>query len=506
VLTGDLTRSGYEILREHWRKRYSGKNFELSWEKALHDGALEGTGLAAKQVGAPNLANIADATTQPASAPSGSGQLRLVFRPDPCIGDGVWANNAWLQELHKPMVKFSWDNAVLLSAATAKALGVENEQVVELRFRGRSVSGPVCIFPGQPDDVATVYLGYGRTRAGMVGSNRGFNGYALRSSDAAWFGAGLEIIARSERYPLAFMQHEQLMHGRDLVRTRNIADLASAKPASQPSEQFRRTSLNLYTEWDYSKGNAWGMVIDQTACIGCNACVIGCQGENNIPVVGKEQTARGRFMHWLRIDTYYASEEHETDPAANPETYFQPVPCMHCEKAPCELVCPVGATAHDSEGTNNMVYNRCVGTRYCSNNCPYKVRRFNYLEFSHWTYPDMPEQLKLLRNPDVTVRTRGVMEKCTYCIQRINAARIESKKNPGDVPAGFVKDGEVLTACQQACPTDAIIFGNINDPKARVKKLKAEPTNYGLLEELNTQPRTTYLERIRNPNPAIKNV
>ena len=368
----------------------------------------------------------------------------------------------------------------------------------------RDSGAPAWVLPGQPDNVATIHLGYGRSRAGAIGTGRGFNAYALRTADAPWFGAGLEIVPLRRSYPLANVQHHQLMHGRDIVRVRDVAKLNETKPATE--SEFRRTPLTLYAPWDYSKGNQWGMVIDQTACIGCNACVVACYSENNIPVVGKEQVERGREMMWLRIDTYFASEgENEQDAAENPETYFQPVPCMHCENAPCELVCPVGATVHDSEGTNNMVYNRCVGTRYCSNNCPYKVRRFNYFDYTNWNYQDQPEQLKLMRNPDVTVRSRGVMEKCSYCIQRINAARIEAKKYPGpDLPDGFVKDGEVLTACQQSCPTDAIIFGNVNDPTSRVKRLKAEPTNYSLLEELNTQPRTTYLERIRNPNPALR--
>ncbi|MGH7966462.1 MAG: 4Fe-4S dicluster domain-containing protein, partial [Candidatus Binatia bacterium] len=361
-------------------------------------------------------------------------------------------------------------------------------EVVELRYQGRLVRAPVWIMPGHADHSVTVYLGYGRTRAGRVGTGTGFNAYALRTSDAPWFGAGLEIRKTGEQYPLACTQLHHNMEGRDLVRSATLAHYQEHPDSAHGEGHGAGAHLSLYPEDEYP-GYAWGMAIDLTSCIGCNGCVVACQAENNIPIVGKGEVLRGREMHWLRIDRYYTGD------LDNPETYHQPVLCMHCEKAPCELVCPVNATVHSAEGLNDMVYNRCVGTRYCSNNCPYKVRRFNFLQYSDWETPS----LKLLRNPDVTVRSRGVMEKCTYCVQRINHARIEAEKD-----GRRIRDGEVVTACQAACPAQAIVFGDINDPNSRVAQLKAEPRNYGLLAELNTQPRTTYLAAVRNPNPEIE--
>jgi molybdopterin-containing oxidoreductase family iron-sulfur binding subunit len=313
------------------------------------------------------------------------------------------------------------------------------------------------------------------------------NAYALRTSDAPWFGHGLTLRKTAEHYPLACTQFHHNIEGRDIVRSASL-EYYQQHPAFAQGEHESAHNPSLYPEDEY-QGYAWGMAIDMTACIGCNACVVACQAENNIPVVGKTQVMYGREMHWLRIDTYHKGD------SANPETYYQPLPCMHCQKAPCELVCPVTATVHSSEGLNDMVYNRCVGTRYCSNNCPYKVRRFNFLQYADWDTPS----LKLLQNPDVTVRSRGVMEKCTYCVQRISHARIEAEKEGRQI-----HDGEIVTACQAACPAQAIVFGNINDPESRVSQLKAEPRNYGLLAELNTQPRTTYLAAIRNPNKEIE--
>jgi molybdopterin-containing oxidoreductase family iron-sulfur binding subunit len=278
------------------------------------------------------------------------------------------------------------------------------------------------------------------------------------------------------------------MEGRDLVRAKNIEEYRKTLGVPEKESHGEGPEPSLYPGYKY-EGYAWGMAIDTNACIGCNACVVACQAENNIPVIGKTEVTRGREMHWLRIDRYYKGSPD------NPETYHQPVPCMHCENAPCELVCPVAATSHSHEGLNDMVYNRCVGTRYCSNNCPYKVRRFNFFQYSDFATPS----LKGLRNPDVTVRSRGVMEKCTYCVQRINAARIEAEKENRRV-----RDGEIVTACQGACPTQAIVFGDINERASVVARMKSEPLNYGLLTELNTRPRTTYLARLRNPNPEIK--
>jgi Fe-S-cluster-containing dehydrogenase component len=301
-------------------------------------------------------------------------------------------------------------------------------------------------------------------------------------------GSGLEIVKTGSKYPLASTQEQNLMEGRPIVISGAIDEYRKNPGFVKEAAEETAKELTIYPGFKY-EGYAWGMSIDQTACVGCNACVVACQAENNIAVVGKEQVMMRRAMHWIRIDNYYRGS------LDNPEVYFQPLPCMQCENAPCELVCPVQATNHSSEGLNDMVYNRCVGTRYCSNNCPYKVRRFNFFLYSDWTTPS----LKLQRNPDVSVRSRGVMEKCTYCVQRINEAKIDAERE-----GRTVRDGEIRTACQQVCPAQAIVFGNINDPQSGVAKLKAEPLNYSLLSELNTRPRTTYLAALRNPNPEIE--
>jgi molybdopterin-containing oxidoreductase family iron-sulfur binding subunit len=429
------------------------------------------------------------------------GGLEIAFRNDPCVIDGRFANNGWLQELPKPITKLTWDNAVFVSPATAERLksaespsfqGGEHGQIisdlVQLKYQGRSVQGTLFAVVGHPDDCVTVHLGYGRTRAGRVGTGAGFNANAIRSSSSLSFGSGAEITLTGERAPLACTQYHHLMEGRRMVRAVTRDEYVRDPKSVHEGDETPPKTLTLYPDYKYD-GYKWGMAIDVNACIGCNACVVGCQAENNIPIIGKDQVLRGREMHWLRVDTYYRG------PAEHPETFFQPVPCMQCENAPCEVVCPVGATTHSHEGLNDMVYNRCVGTRYCSDNCPYKVRRFNFLLYQDWNTPS----LKLARNPDVTVRSRGVMEKCTYCVQRINAAKIDAEKENR-----AVRDGEIVTACQQACPADAIVFGNLNDPSSRVTKLKAEERNYSLLGELNTRPRTTYLAAVRNVNPELE--
>jgi len=356
-----------------------------------------------------------------------------------------------------------------------------------VQLRGRRVQGVLFPVIGHADDCVTVHLGYGRSRGGRVAAGAGFNAYAIRTSDAPWFGGGAEVVRTGEKFSLACTQYHHLMEGRGMVRAVTRDEYVRDPHSVREGDETPPKTITLYPNYPY-EGYKWGMAIDVNACIGCNACVVGCQSENNIPVIGKDQVLRGREMHWLRVDTYYRG------PADNPETYFQPVPCMQCENAPCEVVCPVGATAHSHEGLNDMVYNRCVGTRYCSDNCPYKVRRFNFLLYQDWNTPS----LKLARNPDVTVRSRGVMEKCTYCVQRINAAKIDSEKENRTV-----RDGEIKTACQQACPADAIVFGNLNDPASRVARLQAEVRNYSLLGELNTRPRTTYLAALRNVNPEL---
>ena len=470
----------YEIVKGYWNRQHKSADFEDWWRKAVHDGIVSGTALPARQMafkGSP-------ASIKPAPSQS----LEIVFRPDPHVFDGRYANNGWLQELPKPLTKITWDNVALVSPHTAEQRGLQNEDLVNLQYQGRTVQAPVWIQPGHPDDSVTVHLGFGRTNAGRVGNGVGFNAYALRTSDAPWFGSGLEIVKTGAKYSLATTQEHHLMEGRAVVISADIAEYRNNPGFAKEAAEEPPKELTIYPGYKYD-GYAWGMTIDQTACVGCNACVVACQSENNIAVVGKEQVKMRRVMHWLRIDSYYKGHPD------NPEVYFQPVPCMQCENAPCELVCPVQATNHSAEGLNDMVYNRCVGTRYCSNNCPYKVRRFNFFLYSDWTTPS----LKLQRNPDVSVRSRGVMEKCTYCVQRINEAKIESEKE-----GRAVRDGEIQTACQGACPTQAIVFGNINDPASRVAKLKAEQLNYGLMAELNTRPRTTYLAALRNPNPEIE--
>jgi Fe-S-cluster-containing dehydrogenase component len=438
------------------------------------------------------------APSAPSTSPPGS--LELMFRNDPSILDGRFANNGWLQELPKPITKLTWDNAVLVSPRTAQSLGLSQSpamqggehgqilsDVVELQYRGRRVKGAVFVVAGHPDSCATVHLGYGRTRAGRVGSRTGFNANSLRTADAMAFGGGLQLAATGERYPLACTQYHHLTEGRGQIRAISRDEFVRDPTVLKEGDETPSRTLTLYPEYKY-EGHKWGMAIDINSCVGCNACVVACQSENNIPVVGKEQVLRGREMHWLRIDTY------SRGPVDQPETFFQPLPCMQCENAPCELVCPVGATVHSDEGLNDMVYNRCVGTRYCSNNCPYKVRRFNFLLYQDWTTPSA----QLGRNPDVSVRSRGVMEKCTYCVQRINEGKIDAEKQ--DRP---VADGEIKTACQQACPAEAIVFGDLNDPNSRVARLQQDVRNYGLLAELNTRPRTTYLAALRNVNPEL---
>ena len=482
ILLGDLNPSSYQIVRDYWRRYLPAEDFERFWRTALHDGVIANTAFFPRQVAMQGLS--IDSVLPRHEVPP---ELELLFQPDPTLWDGRFANNGWLQELPKPMTKLTWDNAALLSPALAERLGLENEEVVELRLQGQAVRAPVWIMPGHADDTVTVTLGYGRWRAGRMGTGAGFNAYALRTSSNFWSVSGLEIRKTGGRYPLATTQHHHRMEGRPLVQVGTLSEYRAHPEFVREEAHESPPFPSLYPEYRYDN-YAWGMAIDLNVCVGCNACVIACQAENNIPIVGKSEVARSREMHWLRIDRYYKGK------LDTPETYFQPVPCMHCEKAPCEVVCPVAATVHSAEGLNDMVYNRCVGTRYCSNNCPYKVRHFNFFQYADYDTPS----LKLLHNPDVTVRSRGVMEKCTYCVQRINASRIQAQQEHR-----LIRDGEVVTACQQACPTGAIIFGNINDASSQVSQMKATPLNYSLLAELNTQPRTTYLARLRNPNPAL---
>lgn len=489
ALQGHPELTAHDLVREYWKRRLDDNDFEGRWRKVLHDGLMSDTRAESRE---PTW-SFHDATSEATRSKPDQPELEITFCPDPTIWDGRFANNGWLQELPKPLTKLTWDNAALVSPRTAERLGVSNQDLAELSLGGRSIRAPIWIVPGQPHDSISLALGYGRTQSGRIGNDRGANAYILRGAEPAWFLSGVELKRTGERRALAVTQNHHSMEGRGLVQLGTLEQFQEDPEFIDPKIRHPENLPTLLPQSEESE-NAWGMVIDQTACMGCNACVVACQAENNIPIVGKEQVGKGREMHWLRIDRYYKGD------LDSPEAYFQPVACMHCEKAPCELVCPVGATVHSHEGLNQMVYNRCVGTRYCSNNCPYKVRRFNFLNYDAelgYTGEQAPV-LKLLRNPDVTVRSRGVMEKCTYCVQRINASKIAAQKE--NRPVG---DGEVVAACQAACPTQAIVFGNLRDRGSQVAKLKESPLNYSLLAELNTLPRTTYLARIRNPNAAL---
>ncbi len=492
------------------------KTFEDNWRKAVHDGYVANTAFPTK-----TLAANTSFLSQQQPAPTASGALEITINPDPSVYDGRFVNNGWLQELPNPITKITWDNVALVSPATAARLNLNrgndpdeisggergiafinthgnnmSSDLVTLTYQGGKIEKPVPVWisPGQPDDVVTIFMGYGRKRAGKIGTGLGYSAFDVQRSDAMNFGFG-QIDKTGEQTQIASTQIHFNMEGRDILRTLDLdVYLANPDVGHQPDEYGKTmydtaTGTDVYQEW-YKHNHKWAMSIDLNSCVGCNACVVACQAENNIPVVGKEQVEKSREMHWLRVDAYYSG----TDINNPGGVAFQPLPCMQCEQAPCEVVCPVTATVHNPEGLNDMVYNRCVGTRYCSNNCPYKVRRFNFLLYQDWNTP----QYKLLRNPEVSIRSRGVMEKCTYCTQRISAARIEAEKD-----GRRVRDGEVITACQAACPTNAIIFGDANDPVSKIAKAKKDYRDYNLLNELNTQPRTSYLAGFKNQNKEM---
>jgi MoCo/4Fe-4S cofactor protein with predicted Tat translocation signal len=511
LMVGGEDRPGYDIVRETWTPILGEAEFDRKWNRVLHDGLLSGSELpeVVPDLTAQPLAELARAAGSEGAAGGSRRGLEVVFLPSPSLHDGRFANDGWLQELPDPLTKLTWDNPALVSPKTAEALGLANEDLVRLDYAGRSLELPVWILPGTADGVVALTLGYGRQRAGRIGSGVGFNTFAVRGSKALGFDSGVTLSKLGRKYALSATQDHGSMEGRPLVRESTLADhrsemaSSSAGDSEHPKKEGKAPSalgvfeeephhFSLWKEHAYDQGHQWGMTIDLNACIGCNACMTACQSENNVPIVGKTQVAKGREMHWIRVDRYFSGE-----PSGSPQIVFQPVPCMHCEDAPCEQVCPVAATVHDSQGLNVMVYNRCIGTRYCSNNCPYKVRRFNFFNFTK----DTPDILKLAMNPDVTVRARGVMEKCTYCTQRINRAKIDAR-----LAGREVRDGDVKTACQQACPASAIEFGDLRDRSSRVVKAKADPRNYALLDELNTRPRTTYLAKVRNPNPDLEGV
>ncbi len=503
-MLNDPDTSPYEAVRKTWQANL-GPDAEHGWRKILHDGMVAGSAFQPKTVSvkAGDLAATAPAEQD--------GTVEVIFRADPNVYDGRYANVGWLQEIPKPVTSMSWDNAALMSYRTLAKFGLAEQDVVAIKSNGNTVLAPVLAVPGHADGSVTVYLGYGRENGGRVAGGLGFNAYAIRTSNALLFAPGATLTKTGKTYEFAvtkshYTDHRSLEAGGDgsgthslegnEANTRGIIRYATLDEfkenpnfahdeEKEPEDPEPDTSM--FNNWRYDK-NAWGMAIDMNSCVGCNACIVSCYAENNIAVVGRHNTMTGRIMQWIRIDTYF-----EGDLDA-PKAHFQPMTCQQCENAPCEQVCPVGATVHSPEGLNVMIYNRCVGTRYCSNNCPYKVRRFNFLLYSDFE----TESLKLMRNPDVTVRSRGVMEKCSYCVQRISAAKIAADKENRDI-----RDGEVVTACQQACPTGAIVFGNVNDKASKVRKLKLQQRNYGVLADINTRPRTTYIAEVFNPNPEL---
>jgi molybdopterin-containing oxidoreductase family iron-sulfur binding subunit len=504
MLVGEPLTSAYDLVRATWKPQLSAKgDFEQNWRKALHDGFIDGTAFEPKSV------TPKSGVLQP-PAPVPADSVEVVFRPDPSLYDGRYANVGWLQELPKPVTNLSWDNAALISNGTLLKYKLDESDVIEIAVGGRKVKAAVLVVPGHPDNSVTVYLGHGRRKAGRVGTGTGFDAYAIRPSASPLIAIGATIAKTGATYEFANTKshyHDDrstIMGGKgggknsleaNEAETRGIIRYASleefkANPGfahEGEGHEDPEADESMFPAYVYDK-YAWGMSVDMNSCVGCNACVVACYAENNIAVVGKQQVKIGRNMQWLRIDTYF-----EGDLSA-PRAHFQPMACQHCENAPCEQVCPVGATVHTPEGLNTMVYNRCVGTRYCSNNCPYKVRRFNFLLYSDYE----TESYKLGRNPDVTVRSRGVMEKCSYCVQRIQAAKIHADKENREV-----RDGEIVTACQQACPTEAIVFGNINDPESKIAKAKKQTRTYGVLADINTRPRTTYVAGVLNFNQEL---
>jgi MoCo/4Fe-4S cofactor protein with predicted Tat translocation signal len=506
ALAGEL-KTPIDIVQAFWKAAWEGRatgafgkltdptgldfpSFEKFWRRVLHDGFVPGTAFAPKTVA------VAAGAVAPAAAEAEPRGLELTFHADPSVYDGRFANNGWLQELPKPFDKVCWDNVAYISPRTAETLGVQARgpvvygvevEVAEVVVNGHALQVPLWIMPGQPDGSIALHLGYGRTQAGRIGNGLGYNANFFRYSATPRVLQGASLRKVGQIYNVACTQGHFQMENRHLVRVGTRTQYEHDPSFAQHMAHVPKPGETMYAPWKY-EGHAWGMAIDLNACNGCNACVVACVAENNIPVVGKLQVMKGREMHWLRIDRYWEGS------ADAPSIHFQPVACQQCENAPCEVVCPVGATVHSDEGLNDMVYNRCVGTRYCSHNCPYKVRRFNFLLFADWDTPT----LKMQRNPDVTVRSRGVMEKCTYCVQRINNARQQAK-----IEDRKIKDGEIVTACEAACPTQAIVFGDLNDKTSRVAKAHADPRSYGLLAELNTRPRTTYLAAVRNPNSEL---
>ncbi len=491
---------GYDLVQETWSHILSPTKFEKSWRKVLHDGIhFQSSGEISLKTNSKLLVN--ELQTQSFAMRTASAEnLEVVFSTSASVYDGRFANNGWLQELPDPITKLTWDNAALMSRTTAKTLGLRNEDLVTLKFEGRNLNIPVWIVPGMADYSIGLELGYGQSSIGRIGDGTGVDTYKLRTSSHQGFGFGAMIVGTGLKYELASTQDHNGMDG-DATAEKGVQDRLPIIVREATMDEYKHHPefakeavehpplISMWEEKDYSEGPQWGMAIDLNVCTGCMACTIACQSENNIPVVGKDQVKIGREMHWMRMDRYFTGD------IENPKSVVQPVACQHCEMAPCEQVCPVAATTHTDDGINGMTYNRCVGTRYCANNCPYNVRRFN---FYHYT-KDIPEIVQMAQNPDVTVRFRGVMEKCTFCLQRVNQAKITSKKNNQTLV-----DGDVVSACQQTCPTDAIAFGDITDPNSKVSQMKHQNRDYALLGELNTKPRITYQAKLRNPNPELE--
>ena len=520
-IASDSQLDGYSLVQGYWRTVVGPMYSDRVWRRWLHDGVVQGVTRAA---GSPSPRDVAPLLAAMATANVAAGEgYELDFHLDPKLVDGRFSNNGWLQEAPHPMTKMTWDNAAYVSIDTARKLGVENCDLLNISIAGRTAQLPVWIAPGQADGTVSVNLGYGRKGLGQVAEGAGVDVYALQSAGNPWFAAGVQVAKFGGRRMIYSTQdHGSLDPGvdpaspkddskgqnpgrgypaRPIVRETTVAGFKADPEFSQKGDLIAKA--NLRSLWDHNVhpdfgppvlvgAQQWGMVIDLNKCTGCTACTVACQAENNIPVVGRSQVANGREMHWIRLDRYY------TGPKEAPEAVVQPMLCQHCETAPCENVCPVQATAHSPEGLNDMAYNRCIGTRYCANNCPYKVRRFNFFNFNKDRVND-DELVRMVKNPDVTVRFRGVIEKCSYCVQRIQEAKIQAHTAGED----NVKDGVIVTACQQVCPSRAIEFGDVADPETKVSKIKASRRNYGVLTDLNTRPRTTYLARVRNPNPEL---
>ncbi len=491
---------GHELVRQTWKTILSPNQFEKNWKKVLHDGVFNrDSGTLSLRVNSRLLSN-ALVKQSFAMRTASATNLELTFSSSPSVHDGRYVNNGWLQELPDPMTKLTWDNAALMSPKTADSLGLSNEDLATISVHGKTLNLPVWIVPGMADYSIGLELGYGQTQAGRIAKGSGKNTYSLRTNTSPWIALGASMTATGVSYSLASTQDHHGMNGEKMADSGVQQRLPILVREATMDEykhhpEFAKEAVehpplkSLWEEKDYSEGPQWGMAIDLNVCTGCMACTTACQSENNIPIVGKDQVKLGREMHWMRMDRYFAGDlEH-------PESVVQPVACQHCEMAPCEQVCPVVATTHTDDGINGMTYNRCIGTRYCANNCPYKVRRFNFYNFTS----DLPDIVQMAQNPDVTVRFRGVMEKCTFCIQRVNHAKIESKKSGNPI-----QDGDVISACQQTCPTDAIVFGDIRDPESQVAKVKDQNRDYALLGEFNTKPRITYQAKLRNPNPDLE--